>query len=171
MTTDAFDALVASLDAPMIIVTAAAGGERDGCLVGFHAQASIGPPQYAVWLSKANRTYEMAMAATHLGVHFLTEHDFALAEHFGSLTGDDVDKFAGLEAVSGDGDAPMLVACPHRMVVRRLSTLDDGGDHVCVVTEPVSVEPGGSFTPLRLSAVTGIEPGHEADEAPRLPDP
>lgn len=171
MTVDGFDALVASFDAPMVVVTAAAGGERDGCLVGFHAQASIGPPQYAVWLSKANRTYEVAMAATHLGVHALTERDRPLAERFGSLTGDDVDKFAGLEVVAGAGDAPVLLACRHRMVVRRLSTLDDGGDHVCMVTEPVSVEAGGSFTPLRLSAVTDVDPGHEADEAPRLPDP
>ena len=170
MSHDAFDALVASLDAPMVVVTAASGGVRDGCLVGFHSQASIGPPRYGVWLSKANRTYEVAMAATHLGVHALTEHDLPLAERFGSLTGDDVDKFAGLDVAVGDGGAPVLTACPHRMVVRRLSTFDHGGDHVCVVTEPVAVEAGGSFTPLRLSAVVGMEPGHAADDPPRLPD-
>src|SRR5215208_7631728 len=37
----AFEAIVAQLDYPMFIVTAAAGEERGGCLVGFATQASI----------------------------------------------------------------------------------------------------------------------------------
>jgi len=57
---ETFDALVGGLDYPMFIVTAAAGGEREGCLVGFATQSSIDPPRFVVCLSKNNRTYRMA---------------------------------------------------------------------------------------------------------------
>jgi len=83
----AFDLIVSSVDGPMIVVTTAEGGERAGCLVGFHAQSSIEPRRYTVWLSKANHTYRVALRASHIGIHFLTDGDFALAERFGTLTG------------------------------------------------------------------------------------
>ncbi|WP_343203436.1 flavin reductase family protein, partial [Rhodococcus ruber] len=165
-TTEPFDALMAMLDPPMVVVTAAVGGERGGCLVGFHAQTSIAPGRYTVWLSKANHTYRLALRATHLGLHFLDRHDLALAERFGTLTGDEVDKFADLAVRCGPGGAPELTAHPHRMCVRRVALLDEGGDHVCVVTEPVAVTTRGRLTPLRLSAVAHLRPGHTAAERP-----
>ena len=45
---------------------------RAGCLVGFHSQSSIDPRQYAVWLSKANHTYPVALRSELFAVHFLT---------------------------------------------------------------------------------------------------
>jgi flavin reductase (DIM6/NTAB) family NADH-FMN oxidoreductase RutF len=68
MDTDAFDALMRSLDPPLIVVTTAVGDERGGCLVGFHAQSSIDPGRYCMWLSKANHTYRLALRSTHLGI-------------------------------------------------------------------------------------------------------
>lgn len=180
MDRDAFDGVMASLDPPMAVVTAATDGrdsrdgsdrERAGCLVGFHAQASIDPPQHAVWLSKANHTYRVALLAEHLGVHLLadTEADRDLAERFGSLSGDDTDKFAGLDVDSGPGGVPVLARCVHRLVVRRVAIVDVGGDHVCFVTEPVAATSAGRFRPLRLAAVTDLEPGHAAGERPQPP--
>lgn len=96
MPRDAFTTIMSSLDNPLIVVTTAEGHERAGCLVGFHAQSSISPGRYCVWLSKANHTYRVGLRATHLAVHFLTSGDLALAERFGTLTGDETDKFAGL---------------------------------------------------------------------------
>lgn len=166
---DAFDILAGSADPAMVIVTAAAGPERAGCLVGFHAQCSIHPRRYAVWLSKANHTYRVALLGEHLGVHFLTEDDRDLAELFGGETGDEVDKFTRSPAeVTAEG-VPVLTRCPHRMVVRRRSMLDDGGDHVCFVTEPVAVTTAGRFRPLRMAQVRHLAPGHTVDERPRPP--
>ena len=62
---DAFDELVGGLDYPLWIVTAAAGEERDGCLVGFGCQSSIDPSRFLVCLSKNNRTYRVAKRAEH----------------------------------------------------------------------------------------------------------
>src|SRR5712672_2014870 len=88
------DALTSELDYPMVIVTTVADGERSGCLVGFHSQCSIHPARWALWVSKANHTYGVALRATRLAVHFPSVDDVDLAELFGEETGDEVDKFA-----------------------------------------------------------------------------
>lgn len=165
----AFDRLVAALDPAMAVVTAAEGGERAGCLVGFHGQTSIDPPRYGVWLSKANHTYRVALRTTHLAVHLLTEADRELAAWFGSQTGDDVDKFADLAVEEGPGGVPLLAAGPHRLVLRRSVLLDDGGDHVCVTGDPVEAATSDAFRPLRLSQVHDLAPGHAAEERPFPP--
>ena len=161
---DQFSSLSTSADPAMVVVTVAHDGRRAGCLVGFHSQCSIEPLRYAVWLSKANHTYRVALPADWLGVHFLTVGDHDLAERFGGETGDDTDKFAGVAWHEGPHGVPLLDRCADRFVGRRITLLDDGGDHVCVVVEPTAVESTGRFAPLRLSGATDIEPGHAADE-------
>jgi flavin reductase (DIM6/NTAB) family NADH-FMN oxidoreductase RutF len=159
-----FDDLMSSLDPPLVVVTTAVGDERGGCLVGFHAQAGIDPDRYCVWLSKANHTYRLALRATHLGIHFLAEDQLWLAERFGTLTGDDVDKLDGVSTSVGVGDLPLLDDVPNRLLVRRVALLDEGSDHVCITAAPVVAETSGRFRPLRLSAATDLVPGHENEE-------
>jgi hypothetical protein len=84
---ETFDALVGGLDYPMFSVTAAAGGEREGCLVGFATQSSIDPPRFVVCLSKNNRTYRMAKDVDSVAVHMVPEDATELAELFGGETG------------------------------------------------------------------------------------
>jgi flavin reductase (DIM6/NTAB) family NADH-FMN oxidoreductase RutF len=163
---DAFDGIMSSLDIPLIVVTTATGQERAGCLVGFHAQSSIAPAQYSVWLSKANHTYRVARRATHLAVHFLTAADLGLAERFGTLTGDSTNKFAGLPVRQGPGGVPVLQHCPHWLVGIYTALLDEGGDHVCVVTEPIAAGTRGPFEPLRLSQAAHLAPGHASTDPP-----
>jgi flavin reductase (DIM6/NTAB) family NADH-FMN oxidoreductase RutF len=162
---DAFDCLMAVLDARLAVVTTAVEDERAGCLIGFHAQSSIDPPRYAIWLSKANHTYRVGLRATHFAVHFLTATDHALAQRFGGQSGDDVDKFAGLDVADGPGNVPLIACCAHRVTLRRVTLLDDGGDHVCVTGDVVDAVGGGTFRPLTLGQAGDVEPGHDADEA------
>ena len=169
MTDDAFDGIMSSLDAPLVVVTAATAQERAGCLVGFHSQSSIGPERYCVWLSKANHTYRVALHSSHLVIHFLTADDLPLAERFGTQTGDTVDKFAGLPVDSGPGGAPVLRQCPNWLAVRRIALLDEGGDHVCLTTEPVAAQAARPFRPLRVSQVSHLKAGHGAGERPEPP--
>jgi flavin reductase (DIM6/NTAB) family NADH-FMN oxidoreductase RutF len=164
MDTDTFDTLMSSLDPALVVVTAVAGSERAGCLVGFHAQSSIDPRRYCVWLSKANHTYRVALRSTHLGIHFLTSADLPTAEVFGTLTGDRVDKFAGTRYEDGPEGVPVLSDCPHHLVVRRIALLDEGGDHVCIITEPVAVHGSGPYEPLRLSQADRLVPAHDNEE-------
>jgi len=168
MSNDAFSTLMFALDPPMVIVTVAATGGRAGCLVSFHAQSSIDPERYCVWLSKANYTYDVALQTDHLAIHFLTADDLPLAELFGSQSGDTVDKFAGLQVTEGPGGVPLLAQCPRWLAARRIALLDDGGDHVTVLTEPVTAQVSGPFTPLRLAQAAHIRPGHRYRERHHL---
>jgi flavin reductase (DIM6/NTAB) family NADH-FMN oxidoreductase RutF len=163
---DAFADLVGHLDPPMIVVTTAAGGQRAGCLVGFHAQCSIEPPRYVVWLSKANHTLRVGLLAPRFAIHFLAADQHDVAELFGGTTGDEVDKFSRCSWTEGPDGVPLLEGFDHRIVGRRGAVLDDGSDHVCVVIEPDDVRAEGPLRPLRLSDVNDITPGHQAEERP-----
>jgi flavin reductase (DIM6/NTAB) family NADH-FMN oxidoreductase RutF len=165
----AFSAAIARLDPAMAIVTTAAVGERAGCLIGFHTQCSIDPPRYAIWLSKANHTYRVALRASHLAVHFVDRSQHELAEHFGALSGDDLDKFASVAWTPGPEGVPILDECPNHLVARRVALLDEGSDHVALVIEPVEVGSDASFEPLRLSQAIDIDPGHGNEERPHPP--
>ncbi|OIK29595.1 flavin reductase family protein [Streptomyces malaysiense] len=156
------DGFLGRLDPDMCVVTAAARGERAGCLVGFASQCSIRPPRFAVWLSKVNHTYRVARAAHCLVVHLLTRDQRALAERFGGETGDDTDKFVGLDWVPGPDGAVVLADAAAWFVGGILHRVD-GGDHVGFVLDPLEWGGGAAGPLLRLSDTAGIEAGHPVD--------
>ncbi|MET0144778.1 MAG: flavin reductase family protein [Ilumatobacteraceae bacterium] len=159
-----FDALMAHADPALVIVTVAADDEMAGCVVGFHSQCSIEPPRYAVWLSKANRTCRVALFAAQFAVHFLSDQDHDLAELFGGTSGDDVDKFARCDWERDPGGVPLLVQCPNRVVLQRVTQLDDGSDHVCLIGAPLRADATAELPALRVSRAQDITPGHGADD-------
>ena len=164
MSAPGLDDLMGSVDSPLIVVTTSAQGERAGCLVGFHSQASIDPEHYCFWLSKANHTYRVALRSERFAVHFLTTADRELARHFGALSGSETDKFAGLDFTVTEDGVPLLADLPNRLIVERITMLDDGGDHVCLTARVDSVEVAGGFTALRPSQLGDLTPGHNAEE-------
>ena len=154
--------LVGDLDYPMIIVTAAARGERGGCLVGFSTQCSINPPRFLVCISKRNATYRAARVADVLAVHFLTRDDRALSELFGEQTGDDIDKFTHCTWDAGPNDVPLLRDVAGYYVGRVLERYDVG-DHEACLLEPIAAEWRREVAPqLGFRDVKDMEPGHEA---------
>lgn len=160
----AFTSLMSSADSSLIVVTTAAEGEQAGCLVGFHTQSSISAQQYSFWLSKANHTYRISLRSALFAVHVLTTEDLAVAEHFGTRSGEDSDKFSGIDLDTEESGVPLLRAVPNRMVVERIAMLDDGGDHVCLTTRVRSAHTAGPFTALRLSDVGHLDPGRASEE-------
>lgn len=150
------------LDPDMCVVTAVAGGERAGCLVGFAAQCSIRPPRFAVWLSKVNHTYRVARAARHLAVHLLTRDQRDLAELFGGETGDEIDKFACLDWREEHGGTVVLRDAA-AWFVGAIVERADGGDHVGHVLEPVRWGAGRGGPLLRLSDAATIDAGHPVE--------
>ena len=159
--TETLGALTAALDYPMFIVTAAAGGRRAGCLVGFTTQCSIDPARFLVCLSRRNHTCRVAADAELLAVHLLGREQRALAELFGTETGDEVDKLARCAWTEGSSGTPLLDECPNRFVGRVVDRFE-AGDHVAFVLEVVdasSAEPGPLLT---FQAVRDLEPGHPA---------
>ena len=158
---DTVHELVAELDYPMFIVTVAGSGERSGCLVGFTTQCSIDPPRFLVCISDKNRTHRVAAGAEVIVVHLVPREATALAELFGSETGDDVDKFERCRWRPGPGGTPVLEDCGNWFAGRILDRMD-AGDHTAFLLEPFEAasDPGeGSF---EFHRARRMDPGHEA---------
>lgn len=160
-----FEDLMASTDRPMCIVTAAADGERSGCLVGFATQASIRPLRFLVLISKANHTFPVAQRATVLVVHVLRESDGEMARRFGEQSGDRIDKFADLDIVEGPARTPIIDGLD--WVAGRVLRQFDLGDHVGFLLAPHDGSAARAGEPqLGSSDVTDLHAGHDADEPP-----
>jgi len=159
----AFDTIAAAVNPPMVVVTARADDEMDGCLVGFSTQCSIDPTRYLVCLSKANRTYEIACEATNLVVHLLPDNAIGLwlARIFGELTADAADKLSMCAWGPGPNGAPVIASCDWfgGAILDRV----DLGDHVGFVLD---VDSGNATRVtdayLGYSSVRSLEAGNPA---------
>jgi flavin reductase (DIM6/NTAB) family NADH-FMN oxidoreductase RutF len=156
-----FQRLVGELDYPLFVVTTAANGERDGCIVGFTTQCSIHPALFLVCLSVKNRTYRIAEHASHLVVHVVPEGRRDLAELFGGQTADEDDKLAQVDWRPGPGGAPIVDGLPSWFAGRVVQRIDYGGDHTGFVLSPVAARAGGDGDELSFQEAKDIEPGHE----------
>ena len=165
----AYDELVGATEPVMLVVTATAAERRDGCLVGFHSQCGIEPRRHALWMSKANRTTRIVAddRCNHVGVHLLRSDQHELARRFGTLTGDDVDKLAGVAVTVGPAGTPLLTECTDLFIGRKVALTETDADHLCLTVEPIEVFGAGgrrSGTWLRLSQVKDLVAGHAPDD-------
>ena len=161
MGTDAartFLRLAGSLDHPLLIVTAADAGRRDGCVVGFASQTSFAPPRFLAGLSRANRTFGLSAGVDALAVHLVPRGRRDLVELFGGETGDELDKFARCDWHAGPRGLPILDGCPSWFAGEICARLDLG-DHVGHLLAPFAArhEPGEV---LYFHEVKDLEPGH-----------
>jgi flavin reductase (DIM6/NTAB) family NADH-FMN oxidoreductase RutF len=159
--TDVFESLVGELEYPMLVVTAAAGDERAGCLVGFATQTSIDPGRYLVCISRSNRTHRVAAEAPVLAVHFLSSERHDLAELFGGETGDEVDKFEHCDWRAGPAGVPVLEGC-RNWFAGEVIERHDLGDHSGFLLAPVAGERGEPVRPFPSARARRIDPGHDA---------
>ena len=150
----------ARLNYPMFVVTATADGERSGCLVGFATQCSVHPIRFAVFISKKNHTYGVALQATALAVHVVPPDAMDLAELFGGQTGDEVDKFEHCKWRSGPLGSPLLERCPNWCEGPVVSSLD-AGDHHCFIIDPHHGAAEDDVVALSFATAKAIEPGHD----------
>jgi flavin reductase (DIM6/NTAB) family NADH-FMN oxidoreductase RutF len=135
----AFEAIVKHLEYPMFVVSVAVDDDADACLVGFTSQCSIEPPRFTVFLSKVNRTYELATRAQILVAHRLRRDQHELARHFGGTTAyDQPDKLSRCAWTPGPGGAPVIDGCD--WFAGRILERVDTGDHVAFVLEPFAGE-------------------------------
>jgi flavin reductase (DIM6/NTAB) family NADH-FMN oxidoreductase RutF len=156
----AFQQIADDLDYPMFVVSVGAADDVDACLVGFTSQCSIDPPRFAVFLSKRNRTYELARGATTLVVHRVRAGQHELAEHFGTVTGKaDPGKLAEWPWAPGPGGAPVIEGCD--WFAGRVEGSFDAGDHVAFVLAPFAGE-CRHFGQLGYQDVRDVEAGNPA---------
>ena len=155
-----FTSLMCELDYPMFIVTTVAGdGERSGCLIGFATQISITPPRFLVGLSEKNHTYRVAQRAEYVAVHFVPADGEAIAELFGSETGDGVDKFARCAWHEGPAGLPILDDLPN-WFAGRIRERIPAGDHDALILDPIAAAREAEEQELTFHRAKRIEPGH-----------
>ena len=158
------DTVMSASNPAMVVVTAQSRLGRSGCLVGFHGQVSIEPLRWGVWIARSNHSFAVMTRAEMLAIHFLGADQHDLARHFGGLTGDEIDKFVGLELVDTDGKGPhfppVIHGVPAVLIGRRTSVYDGPTDHACVVVAPSALTAPQPFQPLRLNDCRDIHPGH-----------
>lgn len=152
--------LAGSLDYSLFVVTACEGTRREGCLIGFQTQCSFDPARFLACLSKENRTYRMALRVDALAVHVVPRSRRALAELFGGLTGDDVDKFARCAWHPGPRGLPILDDCPS-WFAGEIRARHDLGDHVGFLLDPFAAQHEAGHDALGFQEVKQlIAPGH-----------
>jgi flavin reductase (DIM6/NTAB) family NADH-FMN oxidoreductase RutF len=155
-----FADIMGGLNYPVYIVTTTAGGERDGCVIGFGPQSSVDPGRFLACLSRSNRTYRLAREASALAVHLVPRARTDLAELFGGETGDEIDKFARCEWSGGPCGLPILEGCPSWFAGAIVSR-HDLGDHEGYLLDPVAAG-WESGELLYFQDVKYISPGHPA---------
>lgn len=162
-----FDTFAAALDYPMFLVTAAAGAERDGCLVGFATQTSIQPPRVLVCLSRQNVTTRIAERALWLAVHVLRDGDQELARWFGEATaaeGDD--KFLDVSWHPGPAGVPIIDGLDVLVgrVINRIPYLGDHVGHLLAADGLSAVDPArATRRQLQAQELRSVQAGQPAD--------
>jgi flavin reductase (DIM6/NTAB) family NADH-FMN oxidoreductase RutF len=163
VTDGAFERIAAAVDPPMVIVTARAGDEIDGCLVGFSTQCSIEPKRYLVCLSKANRTYDIASNASALVVHMLHDDPVGmwLARLFGEVSAYETDKLGMCAWEEGLDGTPVIAGCD--WFGGRILERVDLGDHVGHILEVSDGKTSSSRESyLGYAAVRDLDAGNPA---------
>jgi flavin reductase (DIM6/NTAB) family NADH-FMN oxidoreductase RutF len=157
---EAFSDITASLDYPMVIVTARGTDGPAGCLVGFSTQCSINPSRYLVCLSEKNRTRRVADQTDVLAVHFLDAGATRLARLFGEETTDESDTFSRCRWHPGPSGVPILEDCGRWFAGSILDSYPLG-DHTGFLLEPVAAENAGPAEGLFFQEVKHLDPGHK----------
>jgi flavin reductase (DIM6/NTAB) family NADH-FMN oxidoreductase RutF len=132
-------------------------------VIGFATQSSFDPPRFLACLSRANRTYRLALRAEALAVHLVPRSQAALLELFGGETGDEIDKFERCDWHAGPRGLPILDGCPS-WLAGKILTRHDLGDHIGFLLAPLEVQYVRSDEGIvYFQAVKDdIEPGHPA---------
>lgn len=116
------------LTLPVVAVTSAADGKRNGMIANSAQRASLVPtsPRISMYVSKPNYTHDLIYASGVFGIHLLRRDQWELIWHLGLQSGRDVDKLSTLETRDGDTGCPLLVDVAAAFECRVINTMDEG---------------------------------------------
>ncbi|BEQ16909.1 flavin reductase family protein [Desulfoferula mesophila] len=146
------DGILGKVVYSLVVVTTSVGGKPFGMTAAWVSKVSSEPLMLAVSLSHKSFTSSQIKEKGFLGINLLGTGGKAAAHHFGSQSGRDVDKFAGMEfKFSGLGN-PILnqgtVAFIDCKVVRHM----EAGDHTLFLAEMLDGCLGTELWPLAYCA-------------------
>lgn len=112
-----------------VVTACAPDGELIGLTVNSFSSVSLDPPLVLWSLATSSPNLEAFRNASHYAVNVLSAAQTEVSQRFASRL---PDKFAGIEACSGLGGAPLLPACMAWFECRNV-TQHPGGDHLILI--------------------------------------
>lgn len=129
------------------VVGARRGGRANALTCAWVMRVSHRPPLVAVAVGKTRFSHDLIAGAGAFSVNVLAEDQLELARHFGTKSGRDVDKFAGVPYRTATTGSPILEGVAAWLDCRLVGSFP-AGDHTVFVGEVVEAWAGGK-RPLR----------------------
>jgi flavin reductase (DIM6/NTAB) family NADH-FMN oxidoreductase RutF len=154
-------ALFRRLTNGVYVVGVAHDGRANAFTAAWITQVSFDPPLLALSIHPDHASYPMLTASAAFVVNVLAGDGLPLAERFGTRSGRETDKLAGVGWRPGTTGGPILVEAAAHLECRVVESLV-AGDHRLIVARVVGGEVhDGAATPLRY-AETGDLDGSSA---------
>jgi len=120
----------------VFVVTGAAGEKTAGMTACWVSRVSHRPPLFAVAIHHGSHTRDVVAAGGCFCIHILCRDQVDLARRFGSVSGQQVDKLAGIPWRRGESGAPVLEGVLAYLDCRVVHQFEVG-DHTLFVGELV----------------------------------
>jgi len=116
------------LTLPVVAITSAAGGVRNGMIANSGQRASLVPTiaRVSMYISKPNYTHDLIYRSGIFGLHLLRRDQWELIWHLGLQSGRDVDKLSTVATRAGETGCPLLVDCAAVFECRVINAMDAG---------------------------------------------
>jgi flavin reductase (DIM6/NTAB) family NADH-FMN oxidoreductase RutF len=117
-----------SLVSPIVLVTTSTGGEKNGLIVNSALRASLSPDKLrlSVIIHKFNHSHDLIVRAGVFAAHILRNDQIDMVVRFGTASGRDTDKFAGLDHRTGATGSPIVDDCFAVYDCRIVNAMDTG---------------------------------------------
>ena len=116
------------LTLPVVAITSAAGGVRNGMIANSAQRASLVPSiaRLSLYISKPNYTHDLIYRSGVFGLHLLHRDQWELIWHLGLQSGRAVDKLATVPTRAGETGCPLLADCAAVFECRAINAMDAG---------------------------------------------
>lgn len=127
------------LNAGVYVVGVAEGERRNAFTASWLMQVSFDPILLALSVNPGHASYPLLVAGGSFAVSVLSHDQLDLARHFGTRSGRETDKLAGISWRPGRTGAPILVGAVAYLECRLTSRIP-AGDHEIVIARPIAGE-------------------------------
>ena len=132
--------LLRALTSPIVAVTSAKDGKRNGMILDSAIRASIVPtvPRVSVYVHKFNYSHDLIFQTGRFGLHLLHTGQFDVIHRLGFVSGRDEDKLAAVPHHLGTTGVPVLDDC-HAHFECAVANVMDTGSSTCFLGDVVAV--------------------------------
>ncbi len=140
--------LLRHLTSPVVAITSAHGGKRNGMIIDSAIRASIVPtiPRLAMFIHKFNLSHGLIFDSGQFVLHLLRQDQFDVIHRLGFFHGTDRDKLADIPWHPGRLGPPVLDECFAHFECRIANAMDSGSS-TCFLADVVEVGYGADTGP------------------------